>query len=130
MDLVGRDSEGLQEFKELVRDLMEEAGKPNLSDFFPVIRKIDPQGVRRRMTVYSGKMIELLDNMVKQRLRSRKVEGWMDRSDVIDTLLRICEDSSNVLDITHIPHLLWVSNLSLFFTLLELIKSSFVVLLQ
>ncbi|KAL6313274.1 hypothetical protein AAG906_016153 [Vitis piasezkii] len=51
-------------------------------------------------------MIEVFDKMVKQRLRSRQVQGWMASSDVLHILLTISEDSNNVLDITNIDHLL------------------------
>ncbi|WMV14957.1 hypothetical protein MTR67_008342 [Solanum verrucosum] len=44
-----------KEFKELVRNIMVEAGKPNLVDYFPFLQKIDPQGRRRRMTGYFTK---------------------------------------------------------------------------
>ncbi|KAJ9707297.1 hypothetical protein PVL29_002329 [Vitis rotundifolia] len=94
MDLVEPSSDTVQEFKELVRHMMEEAAKPNLVDYFPVVRKIDPQGIRRRMAIHFGKMIEVLDK-----------KGWMASSDVLDTLLNISEDNNNVLDITHIDHL-------------------------
>lgn len=106
VDLVEPSSDTVQEFKELVRHMMQEAAKPNLADYFPVVRKIDPQGIRRRMAIHFGKMIKVLDKRVKQRLRSRQVQGWMASSDVLDTLLNISEDSNNFLDITHIDHLL------------------------
>ena len=50
-----------KEFKELVGNMMEEAGKPNLVDFFPVLKKIDPQGIRRRLTLYFGKAFEIFE---------------------------------------------------------------------
>ena len=63
------------------------------------------------MAIHFGNMIEVFDKMVKQRLRSRQVQGWMASSDVLHILLTISEDSNNVLDITNIDHLLLVSNL-------------------
>ncbi|KAK8495831.1 hypothetical protein V6N13_026300 [Hibiscus sabdariffa] len=52
VDLVDPNSSDAQEFKRTVWGIMEEAGKPNLADYFPLLRKIDPQGTRRRMTVH------------------------------------------------------------------------------
>ncbi|PQQ16309.1 geraniol 8-hydroxylase-like [Prunus yedoensis var. nudiflora] len=49
VDLADASSEMAREFKETVSGLMEEAGKPNWGVFFPVLRKIDPQGIRRRI---------------------------------------------------------------------------------
>ncbi|PQQ17149.1 geraniol 8-hydroxylase [Prunus yedoensis var. nudiflora] len=48
VDLADTGSEMAREFKETVWGSMEEAGKTNWADFFPVLRKIDPQGIRRR----------------------------------------------------------------------------------
>ncbi|RVX15476.1 Geraniol 8-hydroxylase [Vitis vinifera] len=87
VDLVDPISETAQEFKELVRGVMEEAGKPNLVDYFPVLRQIDPQGIRRGLTIYFGRMIEIFDRMIKRRLRLRKMQGSIASSDVLDILL-------------------------------------------
>ncbi|XVE64955.1 hypothetical protein DITRI_Ditri07aG0143000 [Diplodiscus trichospermus] len=43
-DLVDPSSPIAQEFRKTVWGIMEEAGKPNLADYFPTLRKIDPQG--------------------------------------------------------------------------------------
>ncbi|KHG25715.1 7-ethoxycoumarin O-deethylase [Gossypium arboreum] len=45
MDLVDPNSSIAREFKKTVRGMMDEVGTPNLADFFPFLRKIDPQGV-------------------------------------------------------------------------------------
>ncbi|KAH9657651.1 cytochrome P450 family 76 subfamily C polypeptide 7 [Citrus sinensis] len=47
-----------REFKDTVWGIMEEAGKPNLSDHFPLLKMLDLQGIRRRNTLYAGKMFE------------------------------------------------------------------------
>ncbi|KAK2635223.1 hypothetical protein Ddye_030015 [Dipteronia dyeriana] len=47
IDLADPSSKFAREFKKLVWGIMEEAGKPNLNDYFPILRKIDPQGIRR-----------------------------------------------------------------------------------
>ncbi|CAK9185438.1 unnamed protein product [Ilex paraguariensis] len=48
-----------KEFKDLVWNIMVEVGKPNLVDFFPLLRKIDPQGIRRRLTGYFEKVLKV-----------------------------------------------------------------------
>ncbi|XP_019081764.1 geraniol 8-hydroxylase-like [Vitis vinifera] len=106
VDLVDPISETAQEFKELVRGVMEEAGKPNLVDYFPVLRQIDPQGIRRGLTIYFGRMIEIFDRMIKRRLRLRKMQGSIASSDVLDILLNISEDNSNEIERSHMEHLL------------------------
>ncbi|PKI40444.1 hypothetical protein CRG98_039168, partial [Punica granatum] len=44
MDLADPNSESAKEFKELVWQIMVEAGKPNLADYFPVLKRVDPLG--------------------------------------------------------------------------------------
>jgi hypothetical protein len=67
VDLADLNSNTVREFKEIVWNVMKEAGKPNLAYYFPVLKKIDPQGVRWCMTVHFGKLIDLFDRMISQR---------------------------------------------------------------
>ena len=120
IDMVDPNSQTAEEFKELVWSMMEEAGKSNLVDYFPVLRKFNPQGIRDRVTNHLEKMIELLDHMIKQMLELREVHGSSAARDVFDTLLYISEDNNNEFDRTKIMHLIMVStstllHLSIFF---------------
>ncbi|KAM4085161.1 hypothetical protein ACJW30_10G006100 [Castanea mollissima] len=105
VDLADPNSSMAREFKELVWNIMEEAGKPNLADYFPVLRKVDPQGIRRRMTIYFGNMIELFDSLINKRLLTRKVPGSTRNNDMLDTLLDISEESTGEIDKTQIERL-------------------------
>ncbi|KAK9276223.1 hypothetical protein L1049_005754 [Liquidambar formosana] len=105
MDLADRSTVRTGEFKELVSNIMTEAGKPNVVDYFPMLRKIDPQGIRRRMTAHFGKIIELFNDMINQRLQLRKELGFVTSNDVLDTLLSIIEDNSGEIDRTSIERL-------------------------
>ncbi|KAK8709374.1 hypothetical protein V6N13_060390 [Hibiscus sabdariffa] len=75
MDLVDQSSSIAREFRETICGVMVEAGKPNLADYFPFLRKIDPQGVRHRMTVHFDKLLNLFGEMFDERLLSRKSKG-------------------------------------------------------
>ncbi|XP_059444154.1 geraniol 8-hydroxylase-like [Corylus avellana] len=105
VDLADPNSDMAREFKEIVWNIMEEAGKPNIADYFPVLKKIDPQGIRRRMTVHFGKTINLFDRMITQRLKLREVSGSTTNSDMLDTLLNISEENSQEMDKSKIEHL-------------------------
>ncbi|KAH9697128.1 cytochrome P450 family 76 subfamily C polypeptide 7 [Citrus sinensis] len=88
--------------------IMEEAGKPNLSDHFPLLKMLDLQGIRRRNTLYAGKMFEVLDRLIDQRLKQRQEHGCsisIEPKDMLDTLLNIIQDKSVEIDIKHIKHL-------------------------
>ncbi|KAA8521950.1 hypothetical protein F0562_012736 [Nyssa sinensis] len=101
MDLAEPSSDMAQELKEVVCRIMEDAGKPNLADYFPVLRKMDPQGLRRGLTIHFARIIELLDGLINQRLESKNIVS----NDVLDTLLNIIEDQKDGIDRTHIKHL-------------------------
>lgn len=43
VDLADPNSDTTREFKKIVWNVMKEAGKPNLADYFPMLKKIDPR---------------------------------------------------------------------------------------
>ncbi|KAH9697056.1 cytochrome P450 76C4 [Citrus sinensis] len=97
-----------RKFKDTVWGMMEEAGKPNLSDHFPLLKKLDLQGIRRRNTLYAGKMFEVLDRLIDQRLKKRQEHGCSistESKDMLDTVLNIIQDKSEMIDTKHIKHL-------------------------
>ncbi|KAK2967526.1 hypothetical protein RJ640_030397 [Escallonia rubra] len=104
-DLADPYQDSAKEFKELVGSIMAEAGRPNLVDYFPVLKKIDPQGIRRRMTVHFGKVIELFHGLINERLELRRLNKPVGSNDVLDVLLNIAEEIPDEIDITHIERL-------------------------
>ncbi|XP_043693427.1 geraniol 8-hydroxylase-like [Telopea speciosissima] len=97
VDVVRPDSETTQEFKAAVWGMMEEAGKPNLSDYFPVLRPLDPQGIKRRATIYTRRLYKLFDEMIDQRLYSRASlpSPPTRNNDLLDVLLDHFLDSTS-----------------------------------
>ncbi|KAE8735377.1 Geraniol 8-hydroxylase [Hibiscus syriacus] len=108
VDLVDPNSSQARGFRQTVWDIFEDAGKPNLADYFPLLRKIDPQRIRRRMTVHFEKVLTLFGNMFDERSQSRKSKCFNASNDVLDTLIDIVEDDVEELDRTHVLHLLLV----------------------
>ncbi|KAM5572682.1 geraniol 8-hydroxylase-like [Rosa sericea] len=108
IDLADPSSKMAREFKEMVHNIMIEAGKPNLGDYFPVLRKIDPNGRRRRMTKYFGKIIDLVETIAQQRLELRKSTESATKNDVLDTLLTITEENSEELNKNQLYHFILV----------------------
>ncbi|KAL5988190.1 hypothetical protein ACLOJK_035953 [Asimina triloba] len=88
-DLVHLSSESAQEFKDVVHGIMEEAGRPNLADYFPLLRPLDPQGIRRRMTAHFAKLYKIFDKMIDERLLLRASASEQDsrKDDFLDVLL-------------------------------------------
>ncbi|XP_065858095.1 geraniol 8-hydroxylase-like [Euphorbia lathyris] len=110
LDLTNSSSDSVRDFKEVFRSIMDEAGKLNLSDYFPFLRKIDPQGIRRRTSVYFGKLIGIFDSVIDERIELRKKEGYIRCNDVLETLLNLNDEgnTSEKLDRQSIKHLLMV----------------------
>ncbi|KAF8380389.1 hypothetical protein HHK36_027874 [Tetracentron sinense] len=96
IDMAQPNSDTAQEFKDLVWGMMEEIARPNIADFFPVLRMIDPQGIRRRLSIYFGKLFEVFDGMIDQRLKSRASPTYLTSNDLLDTLLNHWETSFEI----------------------------------
>ncbi|KAK9050810.1 hypothetical protein SSX86_030218 [Deinandra increscens subsp. villosa] len=94
-----------KEFKEVVGNIMVEAGKPNLVDFFPVLKKIDPQGIRRRLGRHFGKVLEIFEELIEERLRL----GRLKQDDVLDVCLKIIQDSPTEINRSHMKSLFLMS---------------------
>ncbi|KAH9657646.1 cytochrome p450 family protein expressed [Citrus sinensis] len=91
-----------------VLGILEEAGNPNLSDYFPLLKKLDLQGLRRRSAVFCGKMFQVFDRLVDQRLKQRQEHSCSistESKDILDILLNIVQEKSVDIDIKHIKHL-------------------------
>ncbi|KAJ9564059.1 hypothetical protein OSB04_000025 [Centaurea solstitialis] len=89
-----------KEFRELVGDMMVEAGKPNLVDFFPLLKKFDPQGIRRRMGRYFGRVFEVFEELMEERLGMERLK--QEEDDVLDVCLKISEENPNAINGAHI----------------------------
>ncbi|PHU21148.1 Geraniol 8-hydroxylase [Capsicum chinense] len=100
-DLADPFSDSKVELKEIICSIMVEVGKPNLVDFFPILVKIDPQGVKRRATIYFGKLFKLFDGLINERLEERR-RGFSEKCDVLETLLNITEKDREEMNHNHI----------------------------
>ncbi|XP_021754035.1 geraniol 8-hydroxylase-like [Chenopodium quinoa] len=98
-------SEFTHEFKQTVRCIMDEAGKPNFADYFPILKKIDPQGIRRRMSVHFQKMIDLFNSMIEQRLQGQISSDTTQSYNFLDALLGISQEKTEEIDPSKIPNL-------------------------
>ncbi|KAJ8447387.1 hypothetical protein Cgig2_013164 [Carnegiea gigantea] len=100
MDFSCYDSSVSEEFKDLAWHLLEEGARPNVSDFFPLLRPLDLQGVRRRQTMYFHKMMGFFERIIDERLRDQTGAN----EDVLGTLLKLVKEDELTLD--DIKHLL------------------------
>ncbi|RDX61201.1 Geraniol 8-hydroxylase, partial [Mucuna pruriens] len=95
------------EFRELVAEMTQLLGKPNVSDFFPGLARLDLQGVEKEMKALVPRFDGIFETMIGQR---RNVEdGKTERNDFLQFLLNLNEegaDSNVPLTITHVKALL------------------------
>jgi len=97
-----------KENKDLVMKMAETVGSPNMADFFPLLRLIDPQGIKKTYMFYIGKLFNVFDNIIDQRLKLREGDGFVTNNDMLDSLLDISEENIKELDREKIEHLLHV----------------------
>ncbi|KAK9921136.1 hypothetical protein M0R45_029661 [Rubus argutus] len=94
-DLVDPNSKEGLEFFEKMRELMEANGHANIADYFPWLRWLDPQGVKRRMKKHVGKALEIASSFVKARMKERILVGGEKTRDFLDVLLEFEGDGNN-----------------------------------
>ncbi|XP_077248636.1 geraniol 8-hydroxylase-like [Tasmannia lanceolata] len=105
VNLVDPLSEGAQEFKDVVWRIMEYAGKPNISDFFPLLKSLDPQGIRRHIKVSYDHLHRLIDDFIYQRLESRE-SGAPRKNDFLDVLLDHSQEDGSDFDLRYVKVLI------------------------
>ncbi|KAL6559255.1 hypothetical protein OROHE_006624 [Orobanche hederae] len=75
------------DFLEVFSLFLEWCGKPNLADFFPFLKWIDPQGIRRNTAKYLDRLIGFASGIVRERIRQRELGMEKERNDFLDALL-------------------------------------------
>lgn len=106
-DLGGNSSEFCCEFKDIAQGIIDEAGKQNFADYFPALKKMDLQGIRRRMGSHFEKMIHIFNTIIEQRLQGKRLPRCVHDNDVLDALLGINQENpKDQIERSQIPHLL------------------------
>ncbi|KAJ4831936.1 hypothetical protein Tsubulata_034554 [Turnera subulata] len=113
LDLSDSSSDTAQRFKEVVRGVMDEIGKPNLADYFPIFQYIDLQGIKRRTAIHFRKIFDFFDHIINERLQGRNVKGYLPTDDMLDTLLSISQENSDLMNKNYIKHLFLVTSIFL-----------------
>ncbi|KAK7394878.1 hypothetical protein VNO78_15419 [Psophocarpus tetragonolobus] len=94
------------ELKNIVRGIMEEIGRPNIADFFPILRPLDPQRVLVRTANYFKKLFKIIEKIMEERMSSRVSESNSKLcKDVLDSLLNHMEETGSLLSRNEMLHL-------------------------
>ncbi|RHN79391.1 putative geraniol 8-hydroxylase [Medicago truncatula] len=104
MDFVNSTGE-TDEYKDIVENLVRAIGTPNVVDFFPVLKKFDPQGIKAISATYVEKLFQIIDSFITKRLKLREAENYVTNDDMLDTLLNISQENAQKMDNTKIKHL-------------------------
>ncbi|GLT59067.1 hypothetical protein SLA2020_319090 [Shorea laevis] len=86
-DLVDSRSKEGREFFNAMGKVMEWGGKPNISDFFPVLKWFDPQGIKRNMERDMGTAMKIISEFVKERMEEKQLGEETMTKDFLDVLL-------------------------------------------
>ncbi|KAA8521912.1 hypothetical protein F0562_012774 [Nyssa sinensis] len=101
------------EFREVVSKITELIGKPNISDFFPVLSRFDIQGVEKQMKRVLQWVEQILDPIIDERMKmdTNKEENRFQNDGKKDFLqilleLKVQEDNATPITSTQIKALL------------------------
>lgn len=91
-DVVDPKSKEGQEFFESMNNIMEWIGMTNVADVWPVLRWLDPQGIRRGMDRDMGRAMEIVARLMKERVDEikRQPKGDGGKKDFLTAILA-CE---------------------------------------
>ncbi|KAJ9564022.1 hypothetical protein OSB04_009182 [Centaurea solstitialis] len=108
-DMACYDSLESQEFKDAVSSLADIVGKPNLADFFPLLKPFDPQGLLREATIYFKKVTSILDRIVEERVQAsgKSSSRASSTNDVLDLLLDLSQKNESEFSRNYMLHLLF-----------------------
>nr|GMD79889.1 geraniol 8-hydroxylase-like [Ipomoea batatas] len=98
-----RESLGL-EFREIVAEMIELLGLPNVSDFYPGLAKFDLQGLQGKMKRVANKLDKIFQSVIDQRSKVDEKES----KDFLQVLLQLKDegDEKTPFNITHLKALL------------------------
>ncbi|CAO2188528.1 unnamed protein product [Urochloa humidicola] len=92
VDVVDVGAESAAGLREAVEDLVEPVAKPNVSDLFLFLRRLDLQGRRRYAARQIEKVLRVLDGIIDRRLAEAETEPSMvkqQQGDFLGTLLEL-----------------------------------------
>ncbi|KAG6784705.1 hypothetical protein POTOM_010405 [Populus tomentosa] len=108
LDIANYNSDLSQEFSDLVVGVTEQIGKPNIADYFPILRLVDPQGVRRKTSNYLKRLAQIFDSIINERTRPSSSVASKASHDILDALLILAKENNTELSSTDIQVLLIV----------------------
>ncbi|KAL8103011.1 hypothetical protein AgCh_027516 [Apium graveolens] len=95
-----------QEFRDLVWGIMFEIGSPSMSDFFPVLKRLELQGVKRRIIRHFTDLLKMLEGLISERLELNRSGIYVENTVALDELIKVCQENPDYeIDTTQMAHL-------------------------
>ncbi|RDX77164.1 Geraniol 8-hydroxylase, partial [Mucuna pruriens] len=107
IDLASYSSGISQKFRNVISCVLAEASKPNIADYYPILRRLDPQGARRRMKNYYQTLLNVFDSIIEERIQ--RVDSIEGSDDVLDSFLEITRKGNSELTRQDVLHLFLMS---------------------
>ncbi|KAL2472363.1 Cytochrome [Abeliophyllum distichum] len=101
IDLPLFNSNSIQELRESIQGMTKVVSTPNLVDYFPVLKGIDPQGIMKESKSYFGKVYSILQDMINERLKLRGL-----KNDILESLLDYSQSNPSELPSDDVKHFL------------------------
>lgn len=95
--------------KEHINYINRYMGVPNISDFIPIFAPFDPQGIKKKMELHFGSVLDIVLTIIKQRLVDREASDYKKKNDFLETLLDLSEGNEYDLNVDEIKHFCAVS---------------------
>ncbi|XP_047948942.1 ferruginol synthase-like [Salvia hispanica] len=103
VDLIEFESGATQQLKETVEGVLMTFGSPNVADFFPFLKWLDPQRIKKRSEFYIARLLGVLGGIIEERFESRYMERKNDLFAVIFDLMEGSDEYDfNIKDIQHL----------------------------
>lgn len=77
-----------KDFRDLVAEITEMLGAPNVSDFFPVLAPLDLQGIRRKSDVLKARFDDIFARIIQQRVKAEQ-DGGETAADFLEHMLNL-----------------------------------------
>ncbi|PIA50063.1 hypothetical protein AQUCO_01300653v1 [Aquilegia coerulea] len=82
------------EFRQVVGEITDLLGKPNLSDFFPALRRFDLQGIQSKIGGLFARFDQIFETIIEQRLKMEEGER-KETKDFLQLMLQLVKDEAD-----------------------------------
>lgn len=83
------------EFRQVVSEITELLGKPNVSDFFPGLAWLDLQGMKKKMKKVTVKLERIFDEIIEQRVKWSRSNGGEMKRDFLQVLMQLKDEGKD-----------------------------------